>query len=242
MGVRVLRCGPLHVVRQLSLQRVNQGLTGRCLGGHGPQYVPVRRSKNMHCALWQAVCRSVSPARRSPSTNGDSSPRLHMPGVAQLDTASTVASQTQSRTVLLADSLATAIPRRSQEVACFSRAEQIHMMQARDERDQVEGVAGRRRRCRTRPSIPVTDRGTGASRCARRPSPQPTVPMRTRTLRRWVRQRSRRSARRHFSWNRRPHSASSRVWSNSPVCQSFPGNWLNCPLRSPPVWLFRFPA
>ena len=107
---------------------------------------------------------------------------------------------------------------------------------------KVEGVAGRRRRCRTRPSIPVTDRGTGASRCARRPSPQPTVPMRTRTLRRWVRQRSRRSARRHFSWNRRPHSASSRVWSNSPVCQSFPGNWLNCPLRSPPVWLSRFPA
>ena len=74
-----------------------------------------------------------------------------MPEVAHLDTPSTVASQTQSRTVLLADSLATAIPRRSQEVACFSRAEQIHMMQARDERDQVEAVAGRRRRYRTRP-------------------------------------------------------------------------------------------
>jgi hypothetical protein len=62
-----------------------------------------------------------------------------MPEVAHLDTPSTVASQTQSRTVLLADSLATAIPRRSQEVACFSRAEQIHMMQARDERERSKG-------------------------------------------------------------------------------------------------------
>ena len=78
----------------------------------------------------------------SPSTHGDSSPGLHMPRVAHLaDTASTGASQTQSRTVLLADSPTTAIsPVGVKRSRAFPGRPQIHMMQARDERDQVEAA------------------------------------------------------------------------------------------------------